>query len=280
MLLRAYADLDLGKVKDALGETSELVKRTTPADGDAAKANLEARIVDAEARFVNATEKDREAIASELDTLATKSHGKLGKHALGMAYVAVGDAKDAQPALEDAVKDLSEASPNPLAYRSHIALADLYASAANDLQAKDPDGAAKKLADAQSELEAALKQDSAYDPALATAARISLRRGDADKALQLLAPLVKEPDVGDAVALLYAEALVSRINATADDKEAATQVLRDMKDRYKPATEIGRVANLIDDKLPAELGVPVPPDAPGPPGAPKPPPGQKKPGHR
>nr|HEX4312808.1 hypothetical protein [Kofleriaceae bacterium] len=288
-LLRAYADLDLGKVKDAVTETGELVKRTTPADGDASKANLEVRIVDAEARMVNATDKDRDAIASELDTLATKSHTKLGKHALGMAYLAVNDAKDAQPALEDAVKDVSEQTPNPLAYRSHIALADLYIAAANDL-VKDPDAASKKLADAQSELEAALKLDSAYDPAFATGARIALRRGDPAKALQLLAPLVNEhedkikdgatdSDPGaDAVMLAYAEALVSRDNASDDEKKAATDILRGLKDRFRPATEVGRVANLIDTKLPAELGVPVPPDAPGPPGS-KPDPNLKKSGH-
>ena len=48
-----------------------------------------------------------------------------------MAYVAVNDPKDGQPQLEQAVADLGDDAPNPLAYRTYTALAQL-ALANND----------------------------------------------------------------------------------------------------------------------------------------------------
>ncbi len=258
-LLRLQADLDLGKIKEALSEADEAIKRTTPADGDAKHANLTARILDAQARYENAAEKERDAIASELDGLAHQAQSKLGHHALGMAYLAVGDTKNAQPALEDAVKDVSDTNPNPIAYRTRTALADLLIGEANDEAVKQPDDAKDKLAQAGSDLDAALKQDSGYDPALATEAKLVLRLGDPDKAASLLEPILREGDVPPSVMLTFAEVLVVRTGSTQEDKDRAAKILRDIKDTVRSPAEVGRIAALIDDKLPAELGVPAPP---------------------
>ena len=267
--VRVYADLDLRKLKEAQSEADKLVEMTTPSGGDAKQASIEARILAAEAHMVNAaTDKDREPLANELDKLASQAQSKLGRHALGMAWVIVGNAKEAQVALELANKDLSEANPNPLAYRTKTALAELLVAQAIADGTKQADDAKDKLARAHTLMDEALKLDSGYDPALVTMGKVLVREGDLDKALSILDSLLKQQDVPPPVQLLYAEILVSKKDATDADRDQATKILRDIKDKIQPPSEVGRVANLIDLKLPADLGVPVPPDAPGPLNAP------------
>lgn len=265
--LRATAYLDMGpsKAKDAQAEADELVKETTPSGADA-KPAMQARILQAEAKMLAAPEKERAAAASELDSLGKEAKSKLGRHALGVAWMWFDNGKEAQPALDDALKGVTEQEPNPLAYRTHFALADVLIDAANEVAVKSPDDAKAKLAEARKHLEEGLKLDSGYDPAVFTTAKLTLREGDPDKALALLDRLLKVDPVAPNVLLVFAEILVVHKDATADDKDKAIAILKDLKAKdYKPALELGRIANLIDTKLPAELGVPVPPDAPGPP---------------
>jgi uncharacterized membrane-anchored protein len=173
--------------------------------------------------------------------------------------------------LELANKDLSEQNPNPLAYRTKTALADILIGLANaESPVKQADDIKDKLARAHTLMDEALKLDSGYDPALITMGKVLVREGDYDKPLTILDSLLKQPDAPPAVQLIYAEILVSKKDASDADRDQATKILRDIKDKIQPPSEIGRVANLIDTKLPTDLGVPVPPDAPGPPNAPKP----------
>jgi len=152
---------------------------------------------------------------------------------------------DAQPQLEQAVADLSDDAPNPLAYRAHVALAQI-ALGANDILS------------AGKHLDAALALNSGYFPALALQAKIVLRNGEPDRALGLLQPLMKEPGaVTPSVQLTLAEALVSRKGATAQDKADATALLEQIKDKIDPPSDVGRVAAMIDPKLPEKLGVPA-----------------------
>ena len=269
--LSVYANLDLKKPKDALEQADKLVQLTTPKDGDAKQASVEAKILDTAARMANAaTDKEREPIANELDKIASQAQGKLGRHMLGVAWLLAQNLKEAQAAFEAAIKDVSEANPNPLAYRTKTALADLLVGVAN--AAKTPEEAKDKLAQAHKLLDEALKLNSGYDPGLATMAKVLVREGDYDKALAMLDSILKQADVPAGAQLTYAEILVSHKDPTDADKEQATKILRDIKDKIEPRSEVGRIANLIDLKLPEELGVPVPPDAPGPPGSPKVPP--------
>jgi predicted Zn-dependent protease len=244
-ILRAYAELDLNKPKDAQTELDEALKQ--------APDSLEAQILREQAKMITATEKDRPASADALEKLARKAKSKLGRHALGMAYFAVNDWKDAQPQLEQAVADLTDDAPNPLAYRAHVALAEI-ALAVPDIVA------------AGKHLDAALTLNSGYFPALALQAKTVLRNGEADRALDLLRPLTKEQGaVTPAVKLTLAEALVSRKDSTAQDKEDAKGLLEEIKDKIDPPSEVGRVAAMIDPKLPEKLGVPVGDLSKGPP---------------
>ena len=68
-----------------------------------------------------------------------------------------------------------------------------------------------------------------------------------------------EPDY-----LTLAEALVVRKGATAKDKEQAKEILKALKDRPGVAAEeLGRIAALIDPRLPEELDLPAPEAADG-----------------
>jgi predicted Zn-dependent protease len=250
-ILRAYAELDLNKPKDALADLDTVLKKSPD--------NLEAQVLREQGRLMN-NDKEKTAAADALEKLARKTKSKLGRHALGVALLAVGNAKDAQPQLEEAVKDLSDDAPNPLAYRTHTALAEL-ALAGNDIAA------------AGKHLDAALAINSGYFPTRALQAKVVLRNGEPDRALTLLEPILKEScAVTPQVQLVLAEALATHKGATAKDKEAAIQQLEQIKDKIQPAGEVGRVAALIDPKLPEKLGVPVG----GPEGAVKTPPPHKK----
>jgi tetratricopeptide (TPR) repeat protein len=244
-ILRAYADIDLVKAKDALGEMDDVLK--------AAPDNLEAQILQAWARVVAAAtsknEKDKTAAIDALEKLARKAKTKLGHHALGMAYFAMGDLKNAQAALEQALAEITDDEPNPVAYRTHTALADIL------LTNNDADGAAKHLNDA-------LKANEQFVPAVVLKARFEIKQGDGDAALATLAPLLAEADlVTNEAKLIEAEALCNHKTPapTAADKDNAEKILTELKDKIEPPTEVGRVAAACDPKWPEKLGVPVPP---------------------
>ncbi len=157
-LLRAYADLDLDKPKDAINEATEIGKK--------APDNVEAQVLQwatMVAAAADKNDKERSAAADALEKLARKTKSKLGRHALGMAYYMIGDNKNAQPQLEQAVADVSDDQPNPLSYRTRTALADIL------LAANDIPGAGKQL-------DEALKVNSGNFPALAMQANRSCSR--------------------------------------------------------------------------------------------------------
>lgn len=250
-LLRVYALIDLGKAKEAMGEADEVLKM--------APENVEAAILREQARMMATEGKDRTAAAEALEKLARKAKSKLGRHAYGVALIATGDAKGAQAQLEQAVTDINETSPNPLAYRTHTALAELL------LEANDIAGAGKQL-------DEALKVNSGYFPTLGLQARIVLRNNEPDRALDLLDPIFKETAaITPMLQLTKIEATVVSKKTSAKDKEAAKAALATLKGKIEPESELARVAALIDPKLPKELGLGEPPPegaAPPPPEAP------------
>ena len=241
-ILRAYADLDLGKAKDALKEADEALKK--------APDNVEAKILREQARMGNTTGRERAEATESLEKLARGAKSKIGRHALGVAHYTNGNLKDAQTQLELAIADVNDEAPNPLIYRSHTMLADIA------LQNGDIPGAGKHL-------DEALKVNSGYFPALALQAKVVLRHGEPDRALDLLKPVFAEMGtVPPALRLELAEATGTKKNATAADRASAAEVLKDIKDQV-PVAELSRAAAAIDPKLPKELGVPEPtaPDA-------------------
>jgi hypothetical protein len=89
-------------------------------------------------------------------------------------------------------------------------------------------------------------------------AKLALRRGENDNALSLLKPVFAElKPVPPALRLVYAEAIGTKKDASAKDKDDAAAVLKEIKDQV-PAAELSRVAAAIDPKLPKELGVAEP----------------------
>jgi tetratricopeptide (TPR) repeat protein len=252
-ILRTYALLDLGKAKEALTEADEVLKK--------APENVEAQILREEARMINGPEKERADAANALEKLARKARSKLGRHALGVALLATGDAKNAQIQLEQAVTDVSDVSPNPLAYRTRTALAEMFLSTGD-------------VANAGKQLDEALKINSGYFPTLGLQAKIVLRNGEPQRALELLDPIFKEPAATTPQLLLVqAEAFIVNKASSPKEKANAKAILEAIKDKITPQTEVSRVAALLDPKLPSEMGLPEPvtaevPGAPGTPGTP------------
>ena len=254
-LLRVYALLDLGKAKDALAEADEVLKR--------APENVEAQILREEARMIASDGKERTDAADALEKLARKARSKLGRHALGVALVATGDLKNAQAQLEQALTEITDVSPNPLQYRTRTALAEVILATSDDLVA-----AGKQLDDA-------LANNPGYFPARGLLAKILLKNGEPDRALEYLDPIFKEPEAATPQLLLVqAEALIVSKKSSAKDKANAKQILEQIKDKITPPTEVSRVAALIDPKLPKEMGLPEPgaAESPVPPPSKAPPP--------
>jgi tetratricopeptide (TPR) repeat protein len=245
-ILRAYADLDLGKPKDALKEASDALKK--------APENVEAQILREQARMVGTEGRERAEATDALEKLARRAKSKIGRHALGMAHYTNGNLKDAQAQLDLAIAEITDEAPNPLVYRTRTTLAEIL------LQNGD-------LLKAGNQLDEALKANSGYFPTRALQAKVVLRNGEPDRALVMLKPIFDEIGVAPpSLRLLYAEARGTRKGASASDRDSATAVLKDIKDQV-PLAELSRVAAAIDPKLPRELGIPEPiaPDGAKPP---------------
>lgn len=282
--LRVHANIDLGKYKEAREEAAELYK-------DAPQL-VEAEALLAQARMMGATSAtEREEHANTLDRVRKKAHSKFPRHALGVAWLAAGSPEKAKPELEAAIAGVSDESPNPFAYRTLTALAEVA------LAEKDPQKAGRFLdwslgtePSKREELVLSdgtkitamepggkqrtpyvelLKSNSGYYPARAMQARVVLRANLPNEALKLLEPLLKEAAedeskkaaVTPAVKLTLAEALITRKGSTAADKDRAKAILVELRDANSsaaPPAELGRIATLIDPKLPKELDLPEP----------------------
>ncbi len=284
--LRVYANLDLGKYKDARIEAEAMYK-------DAPQL-VEAEALQAQARMMAATTAaDREEHANTLDRVRKKARNKLPRHALGVAWLAAGNLEKAKPELEAAIAGVSEDEPNPVAYRTLTALAEV-ALLEKDPQragrfldwslgtdpAKRPelvltDGTKIAAFDPAAKQRTAsvdhLKSNSGYFPARAMQARVLLRANLPDPALELLQPLLKEAAedpkkaaaITPAVKLTLAEALITHKGSKAADKDQARKILVELRDaNAAPAAELGRIAALIDPKLPKELDLPDGEDKP------------------
>ncbi len=248
-VLRTYALLDLHKDQEAYDEATDILKTATNASGkpceeDNDQANIEVKILCEQARML-ANEKERSAAADALLSLARQAKSKLGRHALGVAYLQLGDLPNAKEHLGQAVKEITETSPNPLEYRTRTALAEV-AMRENDVET------------AQQEIKQALHVFGSYLPAKVLAAQILLRNKQVSDVEAILKTDLK--DVGTPqVQLIRAEVLVRKAKSTSADKDQAEKLLSTLKGKPGIRDEdIGRVAAMIDSKLPEKLGVPAP----------------------
>lgn len=231
-LLRAYAELDMKNPKGAIEDLEWILER--------AKDNLEAQILMEQARMVAGPAKQTTAAAEALEKLARKAKSKVGRHALGMGYFMVGNFKDAQTPLEQAVADVHEDQPNPLQYRSKTALAEIHLDAG-------------RIPEAGKALDEALAINPGYFPTRILQAKIVLRNDQPDRALDLLAPIRKEIESVE-VDLLTIEAGCASKKTTSKQKDEAKAALAALKDKV-PAEELARVAAVCDPDLPKQLGL-------------------------
>ncbi|MEO8705720.1 MAG: hypothetical protein ABI867_37155, partial [Kofleriaceae bacterium] len=263
-LLRTYALIDLGKAKEAQTLAEEILKGSSGStgatcEGDNKLANLEARVLCEQARMLW-NDKERLKASESMANLASASKNQIPRHALGVAYLLLKDAPvidaktgsnldNAKKYLKRAVDEIKEEEPNPLVYRTYTSLAEIA------LLEKDVD-AAEKLLDQSFDV------NSGYYPMRAMQARVKLRKNDPEGALTLIEPLLKDKtSVTPPLLLTYAEVLVVKKGSGVKDKDQATAILKELKDKPGIANEeLGRVAAMIDPKLPEEIGVPVPDD--------------------
>jgi tetratricopeptide (TPR) repeat protein len=238
MLLRGQALLDQGRHKDALAELDRAQA--------AAPDNIEVQVQREYARVMAGAGKERAAALEALEKVSRRAKSKIGRHALGAALLATGNPAEAKRRLEQAITDVSDEAPNPIAYRTRTLLAEI------ELAAGNVDGAATQI-------EEATKANPGYLPALALRSRVVLAKGDPDQALDLLRPVIKESfALNAALELTLAEALIRHKGATEQDRADAVAALQRAKGLGAAPAEIGRIAFLVDPGLPEKLEVPAP----------------------
>lgn len=276
-LIRTQALLDLGRARDALGEADEVLK--------IAPKNVQAQILREQARMIASEGKERAAAADALESLARSAKTKLGRHALGAARLAVNDIVNAKAAFEQALQDVSDVQPHPVAYRTLTALAeialvenknddarhfldwalnakpadrpDLTFSNGTKLTATEPITTAGNKQAIRSDF---IKPNTGYFPTLALQARLVLRNNEPDRALDMLKPVIKESAaITTSVQMTLAEALIVHNKATDTDKKQARQLLEELKGKADaPPGELSRIAALLGKDVPKEMGLPEP----------------------
>ena len=240
-LLRGLAYIDLKKYKEAQDELAAAAARA----GD----NLEVKVWRLMADTVASTGAARETAAAELEKVSRKAESKVGRHAHGMAMLLTGNLDEARRRLEQALTDVSDVQPNPVAYRTRVGLATIERQAGN-------------LDAATTQVEEALKVNPGYLPARIEMTKVLLAKNDGDSAIDMLAPVMSEAElVSGEVELLAAESLMKRDTSRLRDKDKAelkaqakAAVLR-AKEKGAAPEELARVAALVDPGLATELGM-------------------------
>ncbi|HVV87972.1 MAG TPA: hypothetical protein VHE35_33255, partial [Kofleriaceae bacterium] len=269
-LLRGQALYDLGRFDDAARELD--------AAAAAAPDSVEIKVwQQLAAAAVAPPGKARDEATDELEKTSRAATSKIGRLAHGLALLQQHDTKGARRRLEQALENVTAEEPNPLAYRTHVALAEV------DRAEGDHDGEAK-------ELDLALAANSAYLPARLARAQLYVESGDGGSAVPLAASVVEVPQYATAANfVLLAEAHAKRnLDAELVDDHGAPRagVTKDalvaerrasMIDALKKAkaagadtAELSRVAALVEPPITDELGL-APATAPAPaPAAPAP----------
>ncbi len=230
--LRGRALFDTGDVAGALAAFEEALE-VSPED-------IELQAWTEAARMVSTTGTERRKADEALDSLGRKATTKTARFVHGMALAAVGKSELAEDKLKKSVEDITEAFPNPLAYRSYLALGRI-AFAKGD------------SASALKSLEAASESNPGYLPTRDLLGQV-LVDSDPAKAMENL------NDVFDAgVATIGSEiALARAIMKTSGNKAEATSAIRRAKERGASDASLQKAIEEVDPGLYEELGVPAP----------------------
>ncbi len=237
LVTRAYVLLELGRANEVV----PLFVKIPSFDGRARPENRAAEIVLRQAQASVGTGTARSDALAALAALADASAAddQRARHALGAASFAIGDLTTAQRELRRVVEETSAQRPDPFAYRTHQLLAEI-ALVTNDF---DTAGA---------EIDQALVIHPGNAMSYVIQARIAIRRGDPERALATMAPVRKLGELIPAAKLVVAEALA----VLKSDRATARALVVEVKGKL-PDAEVGRVAALVDPKLPGELKLPV-----------------------
>jgi tetratricopeptide (TPR) repeat protein len=236
--VRGRALYELGRMDDAIAEFAGIL--------ELAAEDWEAQTWHAAARMVAKTGAEREAADEELKQLGRQQASKLVRYVHGTAWLRIGNRREARLRFEDSLEDVSKERPNPVAYRSHAALAEL-------------DLAENKLDAAITHLEEAVAINPGYLPALGLLGRAQLLRGQHAEAVATLRPLLEEPELSRAtLELAYAEALVGGGNPNDQARQEARAAVLRAKEKGASAEELARVGGMVGEEMLQELGIEPP----------------------
>lgn len=231
--LRGRALFDLGKAADAREELGEALK--------IAPKDLELQAWAEAAHFLASEGDERKKADEALDSLGRNAKSNAVRVPHGIALAVVGRAQAAREKLERSLKDVSDEYPNPLAYRAHVAIAEL-------------DLAEGKAPSAIEHVKKALEANPGYLPAHDLMGRLLIDTAP-DQALPHLTEVVNA-EVGTVGAeLAFARAVMP--SDKPEVKKAAADALRRARQKGATAEQLALVVPLVDPALAAELGVPA-----------------------
>jgi tetratricopeptide (TPR) repeat protein len=225
--LRGRALFDLGKANEAREELGEALK-ISPKD-------LELQAWSEAAHFLAAEGDERKKADESLDALGRNAKSNAVRVPHGIALAAAGRNANAREKLERSLKDVSDEYPNPLAYRAHVAVAEL-------------DLAEGKAPSAIEHVKKALEINPGYLQAHDLLGRLLIDT----------APAEALPHLGEVVNAELAFARAVMPSDKPEMKKAAADALRRAKQKGASAEQLGLVIPLVDPALFNELGVPDP----------------------
>jgi tetratricopeptide (TPR) repeat protein len=233
--MRGRALYELGRMDEALAELAGIL--------ELAPEDWEAQTWHTAARMITESGAERQKADDELKKLGRVQASKLVRYVHGTAWLRIGNKREARLRFEDSLEDLTKERPNPVAERSHTALAEL-------------DLAENKLDAAKAHLDEAVEINPGYLPALGLLGRVQLLRGQYGEAAATLRPLMDEPELASATLdLAFAEALVGGGNADDQARQQARAVVLRAKGKGASAEELARVGALVGPELLEELGI-------------------------
>ena len=229
--LRGRALFDLGKAAEAREELGEALK--------IAPKDLELQAWAEASHFLAAEGEERKKADEALDSLGRNAKSNAVRVPHGIALAVAGRGAAAREKLERSLKDVSDEYPNALAYRAHVAIAEL-------------DLAEGKAPSAIEHVKKALEINSGYLPAHDLLGRLLIDTAPAD-ALPHLIEVVKAEVASVGAELAFARAVMP--SDKAEDKKAASDALRRAKQKGATSEQLAIVIPLVDPALAAELGV-------------------------
>ena len=236
--LRGQSLFDLGKAGEAVRELNDAL--------EIAPGDLDLEIWTEAARLVSQTGEERRKADDALDSLGRKAKSKAARVIHGVALAAIGKLQPARDKLEQSLTDISDEYPNPLAYRAHVALAEI-------------DVVEGKADSAIDHAKKALELNQGYLPAHDLLGRLLIDSAP-DQARPHLIAVVDAGVASVGAELAYARAVMP--SDKPEDKKAASDALRRAKNKGATPDQLAAVIPTVDPALFQELGVTPPKGAP------------------